>query len=115
MTQKRMKYFTISLLTVILLGSIIFNSEIKTDRNQNNDSNVHFNPNFMLIPHGSITINNDSQLANIATSGDGSSGNPYIIEGWNITTTSTHGIYITCRHALLSLHYHILTVNINEN
>ncbi|MFX0209396.1 MAG: right-handed parallel beta-helix repeat-containing protein, partial [Candidatus Hodarchaeota archaeon] len=42
----------------------------------------------------SITVNNDSDLATIASSGVGSANDPYIITGWNITSSLTDGIYI---------------------
>ncbi len=45
-------------------------------------------------PHPPIEVTNDTALAAVAINGTGISSNPYILEGWNITTNGTHGIYI---------------------
>ena len=47
------------------------------------------------IIHAPITVSNDTELAVIANSGNGSANNPYIISGWNITNSVTNGIFIT--------------------
>jgi parallel beta-helix repeat protein len=75
--------------------------------------------------HLPIEVADDTELANIATGGDGSGGNPYIIEGWNITTTTSNGIYIhdTTKNFIIrncwinaSLNYHgIYIYNIGTN
>ncbi|MFX0053171.1 MAG: nitrous oxide reductase family maturation protein NosD [Candidatus Hermodarchaeota archaeon] len=46
-------------------------------------------------PKGMIEITNDNELATIANSGVGSANDPYIIAGWNIKGSTTHGIFIT--------------------
>ena len=45
--------------------------------------------------HVPIAISGDTQLNNSAVAGNGSSNNPYILEGWNITSTTNNGISIT--------------------
>lgn len=54
----------------------------------------------MYSLHDSITVNNDSELAAIANSGEGSVNDPYIITGRDITGSLTDGIYImrTTKH-----------------
>jgi parallel beta-helix repeat protein len=47
------------------------------------------------IVHDPISVANDNELAAVANSGTGTVTDPYIITGWNITGSSTHGIYIT--------------------
>ncbi|MFX0052930.1 MAG: right-handed parallel beta-helix repeat-containing protein, partial [Candidatus Hermodarchaeota archaeon] len=42
-----------------------------------------------------INITNDNELAAVANNGIGTVNNPYIIAGWNISDSSTHGISIT--------------------
>ena len=44
--------------------------------------------------HDPIVIRNDTELAAVANSGNGSVNNPYIITGWNITGSATNGISI---------------------
>ena len=47
------------------------------------------------IIHEPIEITNDNELAAIANSGSGTANDPYIIADWNITGSTTHGIFIT--------------------
>jgi parallel beta-helix repeat protein len=47
------------------------------------------------IVHDPISVTNDNELAAVANSGTGTVTDPYIITGWNITGSSTHGISIT--------------------
>ncbi|UCG04368.1 MAG: right-handed parallel beta-helix repeat-containing protein [Candidatus Heimdallarchaeota archaeon] len=45
--------------------------------------------------HDPINITNDKKLAAVANNGTGTVDNPYIIAGWNISDSPTHGISIT--------------------
>ncbi|MHA1940245.1 MAG: right-handed parallel beta-helix repeat-containing protein, partial [Candidatus Hodarchaeales archaeon] len=45
--------------------------------------------------HDPITVKNDIELAAVASKGNGTINDPYIIESWNITGSSTNGIHIT--------------------
>jgi len=58
---------------------------------------------YSYTDHTPITIANDVDLNTTSTSGNGTSKNTYILEGWNITTSATHGIYIhdTTKHFIL--------------
>ncbi|MFX0125853.1 MAG: right-handed parallel beta-helix repeat-containing protein, partial [Candidatus Hodarchaeota archaeon] len=49
-----------------------------------------------FLPHTPIEIakNADFNVTNGVTAGDGSAGDPFIIEGWNITISNVTGIYI---------------------
>ncbi|MFX1513007.1 MAG: nitrous oxide reductase family maturation protein NosD [Promethearchaeota archaeon] len=51
-------------------------------------------PSSLYTPHAPIEISTDAEFAAIAASGSGTVTDPYRLEGWNITTTGTHGIYI---------------------
>ncbi|MFW9914407.1 MAG: NosD domain-containing protein, partial [Candidatus Thorarchaeota archaeon] len=45
--------------------------------------------------HAPISVSNDAELASIAIRGTGLSNDPYVLEGWNITTPdAVHGITI---------------------
>ncbi len=46
-------------------------------------------------PHNPIEVTNDMELAAVAVSGSGTVVDPYVLEGWTITTTGTDGISIT--------------------
>ncbi len=46
------------------------------------------------ISHDPIKVSSDTELASIAVRGNGSQIDPYILEGWSITTSGVHGIYI---------------------
>ena len=48
-----------------------------------------------LVPHEPITIINDGNFSDYGFQGTGEEANPYIIEGFNITTNEDYGIYIT--------------------
>jgi parallel beta-helix repeat protein len=45
-------------------------------------------------PHGTIDVIGDAELAAVSVSGTGWGFDPYILEGWNITTSGQHGIRI---------------------
>ncbi|MHA2307550.1 MAG: hypothetical protein ACXACU_19390, partial [Candidatus Hodarchaeales archaeon] len=45
--------------------------------------------------HDPIVITDDDELASVANSGTGAANDPYIIADWNITGSTSHGIYIT--------------------
>lgn len=49
-----------------------------------------------LVARGVILVNGSANFTapNGVSSGDGSAGNPYIIENWDIDSSSDHGIYI---------------------
>ncbi|MHA1303352.1 MAG: NosD domain-containing protein [Candidatus Heimdallarchaeaceae archaeon] len=48
----------------------------------------------LLENHTAIEIASDSDFSSLGFLGSGTESDPYIIEGYNITTTSTYGIYI---------------------
>jgi parallel beta-helix repeat protein len=48
-----------------------------------------------FVSHAPITVTNDTELAAVANSGNGTINYPYIIASWNITGSSTNGIHIT--------------------
>ena len=58
-----------------------------------------------LTPHTPILIDSDANFtaANGVTSGDGSAGNPYAIEGWDINAANGDGVFLrsTTAHVIL--------------
>ena len=48
-----------------------------------------------LTPHDSISITSDSNFIDYGFPGSGTVEDPYVIEGFNITTTGSSGIYIS--------------------
>ncbi|UCG00656.1 MAG: right-handed parallel beta-helix repeat-containing protein [Candidatus Heimdallarchaeota archaeon] len=56
-----------------------------------------------LTPHEPISITSDTELAAVAARGLGTEKDPFILEGWNITTVETHGIAIsrTSKHFVI--------------
>ncbi|MFX1512809.1 MAG: NosD domain-containing protein [Promethearchaeota archaeon] len=49
---------------------------------------------YTYTPHVPIVVSSDAELAVVAISGLGTEIDPYVLEGWNITTSGVHGIYI---------------------
>jgi len=47
-----------------------------------------------LTVHDPINITRDSEFSEVAVNGSGTSNDPYILANWNITGSSTNGIYI---------------------
>ena len=58
--------------------------------NNENDSRLS-----AYVDHGPIDIQNDTALASFSNSGSGASGDPYIIDNYNITHPSSNGITIS--------------------
>src|SRR5947209_5013771 len=58
-----------------------------------------------LTSHAPILIDSDANFtaANGVTSGDGSAGNPYVIEGWDINAANGDGVFLrsTTAHVIL--------------
>ncbi len=46
------------------------------------------------LSHDPISVSNDTELDAIAVDGNGTEVNPYLLEGWNITTQGSYGIDI---------------------
>ena len=46
------------------------------------------------VPHDIITIEDDTDLASVAVSGVGTEEDPFILEGWNITTSHSYAVRI---------------------
>lgn len=58
---------------------------------------------YNLTPHEPISITSDTELAAMAVKGLGTELDPFVLEGWNITTIETHGIVIsgTSKHFVI--------------
>jgi len=95
---------------IVVLGfsnkkDVILNQcqEINNSKKETENSSLIVNDYYIIkfdetsySPHSPISITNDNDFtsANGVVSGDGSHDNPYIIEGWNITTNNEPGIKI---------------------
>ncbi|MFX1513353.1 MAG: nitrous oxide reductase family maturation protein NosD, partial [Promethearchaeota archaeon] len=69
------------------------------ERWQIQDSGISMNPLQSLFsprytPHANISVNSDAELATVAVSGLGTEIDPYVLEGWNITTSGVPAISI---------------------
>ncbi|MFX1511466.1 MAG: NosD domain-containing protein, partial [Promethearchaeota archaeon] len=68
--------------------------DLASSRTKSLTSSVVFISSFDYTPHPPIEVGNDSSLAALAISGSGLISDPYVLEGWKITTVGIHGIYI---------------------
>lgn len=75
------------LLATILIFPIIFPGFDSQNQNEKNDNSLSF--------HIPISISSDFFLSRVAVYGSGTSFDPYILEGWQIFSNITNGIYIT--------------------
>ncbi len=88
--SKQSKITITSVLCVLLIiGGISTFSSMSV-----NATTVSYEPpsHFSLIPHDSIEVASDSDFE--VFPGSGTAEDPYVIEGYNITTSSSSGIYI---------------------
>ena len=76
------------ILTLSIYASNI-NVQISAEENNYRPSSLE------LTPHESIEITSDGNFTDYGFPGTGTVEDPYVIEGYNITTTSNVGIYIT--------------------
>ena len=101
------RIFTITTLTMLLIITFAnFNSEanIEAIGNETNDSDSRIYNSYpikndltiySLTEHSSILIGSDGGFSSYSFSGDGSLGNPYLIENLNITSASGNAITIS--------------------
>ena len=82
-----MKKKTMYLLFLLILSIYTLNINV-----QSAEENDYRPSSLELTPHNPIEITSDSDFAIFP--GTGTAEDPYLIEGYNITTTSTNGIYI---------------------
>jgi len=98
--SKRQKLTKYLILIVCLVGATITSLEQTNGQEQTTGSKdaLTGSPSlsYSYSLHDPIEIGNDTNftIPNGVSSGDGTKGNPFIIEGWNITTSGIHGIYI---------------------
>ncbi|MHA1224068.1 MAG: NosD domain-containing protein, partial [Candidatus Heimdallarchaeaceae archaeon] len=80
---------------LLILLTVKFNN-IVTDTNNSCDiKRKQFFPFLSLTSHEPITITNDGNFTDYGFPGSGTLDDPYVIEDFNITTSSDKGIYIT--------------------
>ncbi|MFX1511206.1 MAG: nitrous oxide reductase family maturation protein NosD [Promethearchaeota archaeon] len=79
-------------------SSIIESNHLKLSYNSSyirtTSSHLSFDPLLHYNPHDPIKVTSDSELAEVAVNGSGTITDPYILEGWNITTNHISGIDI---------------------
>jgi len=86
--------------TAIIVGLVLMNVAVIDGMAEDNHQEVmgHIpDPAPMLTTHAPIRINSDSEFnaTNGVTGGNGTAGNPYIIDNWNINATGAGcGIYV---------------------
>lgn len=82
----------LSLLSIFLSNSNITNNE---DVNVQSTYKIGDLTELSYNPHSTVYIADDDMLSSAAVSGEGTSSEPYLLEGWSITTDgSSHGMYI---------------------
>ena len=91
--KKQSKQSKISIRRLLCVSILIIG--ISTLSMRANATTVSYNPPSYssLTPHAPISITSDSNFE--VFPGSGTEVDPYIIEGYNITTTSDEGIYIS--------------------
>ena len=84
------------LFVIFLCGLIVFTGAIKTQVSLSYPLETQTEKRLILSysPHEPITITNDDNFTDYLFPGSGTAGEPYIIENYNITTTSNKGIHI---------------------
>ncbi|MHA1978882.1 MAG: right-handed parallel beta-helix repeat-containing protein [Candidatus Hodarchaeales archaeon] len=87
MSNKRMILSFLCVFLLIIIGRQISPPTLEEDHGLSV-------PEFDYELHAPISVTNDSELAAIANGGFGSADSPYIISGWNITGSPSHGIHI---------------------
>ncbi len=86
-----MKKKTIIILLILTVSIYALNINVLSavEENDNRPTSLE------LTPHDPISITSDGDFNDYSFLGIGTEEDPYVIEGYNITTTSTNGIYIT--------------------
>ncbi len=85
-------------LLVSFIGVVLFTTTFTENMCQitKNSASMLENPlSFDLTPHAAIDIDSDYDFITLGFPGSGTAEDPYVIEGYNITTTSHTGIYIS--------------------
>ncbi len=86
-----MKKRTTLLLLILMFAIYASNINVQITAEEND----HRSTSLELTPHNPISITSDSNFTDYGFLGSGTAENPFVIEGYNITTTSNVGIYIT--------------------
>ncbi|MDH4214386.1 MAG: right-handed parallel beta-helix repeat-containing protein [Candidatus Thorarchaeota archaeon] len=96
--------FALILGLILLFGSFSVLHPVSTNLAQSKESTNRETTIASYVQHNPVVINNDTALASFAVSGTGDPATPYILEGWNVTTSAdSYGIYIgfTTKHFIL--------------
>jgi parallel beta-helix repeat protein len=87
--------FALILGLILILGSFSVLHPVSMNLAQNEENANREITIASYVQHDPIVITNDTALASFSVSGTGDAAVPYIIEGWNITTSAdSYGIYI---------------------
>ncbi len=91
---------------MVIIGIIILSLSFKTNAvtSFNTEKQVINSISLALAPHEPIEIFNDGNFSDYGFSGSGISGDPFIIDSYEIITTSNYGIFIngTTKHFVIS-------------
>ncbi len=110
MVNQKSKKDVISILSLaLLIFLLVSNIKLKQQNSLSNpityDKTCPLNTIKTLYysQHDPINITTDNELASDAVSGNGTSNNPYILEGWKIISENTHSISIsgTTKHFII--------------
>ena len=108
--MSKMKIIPLIVLVVIIVGTItlslpIISNQISPDKSINKTERATL---LSYTPHSPITIATDADFSSQGWPGNGTKGNPYLIEGLNITSSSTcisisdTRVYFEIRNCLIS-------------
>ena len=92
--EPRSHHYLACVIVCVLLFSVVaptIDVPSRQEQQQAQNYRIHVGA---YTTHDPILISGDLELAAAAVSGTGWPGNPYILEGWNITTPLYDGIYI---------------------
>ncbi len=93
--NKYSKQNKISIRRFLCVSILIFGISIFFSMRVNATTVSYDSPSYYsLIPHDPISVTSDSNFTDYGFPGTGTELDPYVIEGYNITTTSINGIYV---------------------
>lgn len=82
------------LIYTVIITILLSNSTYSVSINRNTDMNCVASPSISITDE-TIYISNDDELANVATSGNGTKVNPFVIENLTITNATDYAVRIT--------------------
>jgi parallel beta-helix repeat protein len=91
----KIRYSQLALLGILFFTVMSFTSTSGFAPDNSSNPPLHMTIGLhQYSPHTPLVITSNQQLANEAVSGDGSLANPYLLQGYEITSSSQHGISV---------------------